>query len=196
MVFPAAAAIEPYDAREDDVEEVAAGEVDVAPGGLVGPVFFGDEVEAVAFPEEGADAGAVPGTDDVVAFSLGECAGSFGLVEEDEIAVGEEGLHVRVGGEAGDQGFGGGFGEVERDGVDFALGALAGDRLVEAEEAGEDRDGVEAGLAVGVVLCQVLGEFVAGEEVEWGEAEKAENHVGIFRGEGTNAFEDVVHVGL
>ena len=162
VVFPAAAAVEPDDAGEDDVEEVAAGEIDVGPGGLVGTVLFGNEIEPVAFAEEGADAGAVVGADYIVAFALEEGAGGLGRVEEDEIAVGEEGLHVGVAGEAGDEGFGGGFGEVEGDGVDFALGAFAGDGLVEAEEAVEDRDGVEAGLAVGVGLGEVFSEFVAG----------------------------------
>ena len=196
MVFPAAAAVEPDDAGEDDVEEIAAGEIDVGPGGLVGTVLFGDEVEAVSIAEEGADAGAVFGADYIVAFALEEGAGGFGLVEEDEITVGEKGFHVGVGGEAGDEGLGGGFGEMEGDGVDFALGAFAGDGLVEAEEAAQDGDGVEAGLAVGVGAGEVFGEFVAGEEVEWGEAEVGEDEVGEFGGEGPNAFEDVVHVGL
>ena len=162
MVFPAAAAVEPDDAGEDDVEEVAAGEIDVGPGGLVGTVLFGNEIEPVAFAEEGADAGAVVGADYIVAFALEEGAGGLRLVEEDEIAVGEEGLHVGVGGEAGDEGLGGGFGEVERDGVDFALGTFAGDGLVKAEEAAQDGEGVEAGLAVGVGAGEVFGEFVAG----------------------------------
>ncbi len=162
MVFPAAAAVEPDDAGEDDVEEVAAGEIDVGPGGLVGTVLFGNEIEPVAFAEEGADAGAVVGADYIVAFALEEGAGGLRLVEEDEIAVGEEGLHVGVGGEAGDEGLGGGFGEVEGDGVDFALGTFAGDGLVKAEEAAQDGDGVEAGLAVGVGAGEVFGEFVAG----------------------------------
>lgn len=122
--------------------------------------------------------------------------GGLGLVEEDEIAVGEEGFHLGVSGEAGDQGFGGGFGEMDGDGVDFALGPFAGNGLVEAEEAVEDGDRVEAGLAVGVGAGEVAGEFVAREEIERGESEIAEDDVCEFRGEGASALKDVVHVRL
>ncbi len=81
MVFPATAAVEPDDAGQDDVEEVAAGEIDVGPGGLVGTVLFGDEKEPVAFAEEGADAGAFCGADYIVAFALEEGTSGLGLIQ-------------------------------------------------------------------------------------------------------------------
>lgn len=168
---------EPDDAGENDFEDVAAFEGEGLPEGLFVAVALRDEAEGVAGEAEGADAGAVGGADDVVAFREWGGAGGLGLIEEDEVIAGEEGDHVGVGGEACDEGLGGALGELEGDGMDLAVRALAGDGLMEAEEALEDRDGLEAGVAVGIGAGEVEGEFVAGEEIEQGKAEDGEDVV-------------------
>jgi len=163
VVVPAAAAIEPDDAGEDGIEDVPACKVELGPGGGIGAILFRNKEERIAGPLNGTDTEAVRGADNVIALGLDRFAGDFGLVEKDEVAVREEGLHFGVGGEAGDEGLGGRGGEIVGNGMDLAGGALAGDGLMESEETGEHGYGLEAGIAVGIGSGEVAGDFVAGE---------------------------------
>jgi len=187
---------EPDDAGEDDFEDVPSFEGEGLPEGLFVAVAVSDEAEGLPGEAEGADAGAVRGADDVVAFRERGGAGCLGLVEENEVIASEEGDHVGVGSEAGDERFGGALGELEGNGVYLAVGALAGNGLMEAEEALEHGDGLEACVAVGIGAGEMEGEFVAGEQVEQRETKDGEDVVRELRGEGAGALEDIVDVGL